>query len=244
MKIEPQLRKIDRLVFRGDAKRAGIPADQIRPLHPRWIETDKVARVLVDDLWFETEIDDAWIVAYRIVSQPRGLAVAEVRVFPRAGRTRPGEWIGILQGTRADNVPEGGITRRLLDQVRLDRSVWYGREVLRELAKARGRIKDATHPGRGQLYILHVLDRAGVRPGPPTPDRRTRRGRKRLPPEEYERVAREYTRLLLARKRKGSSFYKALAARLRVSVAQAQNRVVRARKYGFLQGTPLRIRAR
>lgn len=241
MKIEPKLQYVDRLAFRLDADRAGVPADQVRPLHRQWIEASKVVRVVVPDLWFETVLEGAWVVAYRIVAQPEGLAVGEIRVFPLKGRTRPGEWRGALLGTHAE-APAGGITTRLLRQVRLDQSVWYGRGVLRMLASRHGLIETAAHPGRGRMYVPHVLVRAGI-PTDRIPERRRRAGRKRLPHREYERTAREYTRLLLMKGRR-QRLYEALAERLGVSVAQAQNRVARARKYGFLQSTPLRPRAR
>jgi hypothetical protein len=148
---------------------------------------------------------------------------------------------GQLIGSRAE-VPEGGITARLLRQVRLDRSVWFGRDVLKALAKAHGRINVPSHADHGKVYVLHALDRAGVPPAP-VQERRRQVGRKRLSDVVYRRAAREYTRLLMRKKRTGP-LYEALALRLGVSVGQAQNRVARARHYGFLQGAPLSPRVR
>jgi hypothetical protein len=226
----------DRLTFRRDAERAGVAADDVRPLHRHWAEHGTVGRVRVDECWFESELDGGWAAAFRIVAQPGGLAVGELRLFPaddlwRQGRTPPGEWGGVLRGTRAQ-VPQGGLSARLLRRVRFDQREWY--PLLNRLTTQHGRLSDRAHPGHGRAYVPYVLARAGVRAHPrPVPKQK---GRPRLPERDYERIAREYKRLL-ARRRSGR-LYEELAAILGLTVTQARNRVARARQYGYLRGAP------
>ena len=94
-----------------DAERAGVSASKLRAVATSAVASGTLTRVSVDDFWFEAVLDDAWVVAYRIVSQPEGLVVGEIRIFPadersRDRRTRRGEWSGGLLGTRAE-APQG-----------------------------------------------------------------------------------------------------------------------------------------
>jgi len=235
--VQLRLEHTDRLVFRLDAERAGVPADEVKPLHRHWVEHSTVGHVRVDECWFETTLD-GWAVAVRIVAQPDGLAVGELRIFPaddlwRQRRTRPGEWGGVLRGTRAD-VPRGGLSARMLRRVRLDQKAWY--PLLNRLTQEHGRVSDRAHPAAGRAYVPFVLTRAGVRTRrmQPVPKQK---GRPRLPEKQYERIARTYKRLL-ARGR-GGRLYADLAKELGLTVTQARNRVARARRYGYLRDAPL-----
>ena len=240
----------DRLAFRDHAELAGVPTTEIKPLYTKWKKTDKVRRVTLDDFWFEMVLDDAWAVAYRIVAQPEGLAVSEVRVFPaeppwREGKTPPGEWSGVLRGTKASGVPRGGLTSRLLRQVRIDRSIWYCREILDAVMKNRGKVDRPGHPAHGRSFVAYALERSGVRTRRmrPTPKeaRGRPRGRPRLPAREYARLARAYQRCVL-RGERGRQLHEALASKLGLTVSQVRNRIARGREYGYLEGVPLRGR--
>lgn len=237
-----------RWVFRSAARRAGIPADQFRPLSKQMKAADTVGRVLLDDFWFEMVLNEEWAVAYRIVSQPTGLAVAEVRVFPneeqwRKGHTAPGEWSGGLLGTRAV-VPRGGLTSRVLRHVRLDRSVWYCSELVQQARKNWKRLDRPGEPKHGVSFAVRALVRGGLRTVRPTPVEARGRpsGRPRLAKQEYERLALECTELLL-RGRRGRPLYQELANRLGLSVSQVKNRLSRGRKYGYFPDLPTRGRS-
>jgi hypothetical protein len=82
---------------------------------PRRRSTTKlIAGALVRNVWIENELDQDWMVAYRLGRQGAGTIITEVRLFPReAGWRSPGEWSGQRRGTEAP-APEGGITARLL----------------------------------------------------------------------------------------------------------------------------------
>jgi hypothetical protein len=63
--------------------------------------------------WVEVE-EGEWTVAYRLVPSPAGPEIAELRVFPAAGREAPGLWSGDVA-----TVPSGGLTSAVLRLVRL-----------------------------------------------------------------------------------------------------------------------------
>ena len=245
----PRLERRDRLIFRRDAKHAGLTPAQVRPLLDHQKQANTVGRVLVDDFWFETVLNEQWAVAYRLVAQPEGLAVAEVRVFPnepawRASRTPPGEWSGVLRGTDA-TVPRGGLTARLLRQVRLDRSVWYCRELVEKMMQRLGKVDQPGHPAHGRSFVAYALHRGGVRSRTmqPTPHETQggARGRPRLPTRDYMRLATAYKKLLL-QGRRGKSLHQALASQLGLTVSRVTNRLARARKYGYLADVAMRGR--
>ena len=237
----------DRLVFRDHAEQAGVPLKEMKRLYAKWKKTNKVRRVTVDDFWFEMVLDDEWAVAYRIVAQPVGLAVGEVRVFPveqawREGKTPPGEWSGVLRGTKA-LVPRGGVTSRLLRQVRIDRNIWYCLKILKAVTKRRGTVDRPGQPGHGRAFVAYALERSGVRTQrmEPTPieARGRSRGRPRVPAKEYARLARAYQRLVLSGAR-GKQLHEALASKLGLTLSQVRNRIARGREYGFFGEVPLR----
>lgn len=63
--------------------------------------------------WVEIE-EGAWTVAYRLVAGPSGPVIAELRVFPTAGRTVAGEFSGDPVA-----VPAGGVNSEVMRIVRL-----------------------------------------------------------------------------------------------------------------------------
>jgi hypothetical protein len=63
--------------------------------------------------WFEVEADE-WTIAYRVVESGQTHEIAELRIFPTAGRTRPGEWTSDPAA-----VPARGLTATVLRQVQL-----------------------------------------------------------------------------------------------------------------------------
>ena len=173
-----------------------------------------------------------------------------MKVFPneeawRQGRTAPGEWSGVLQGTRSI-VPRGGLTARALRQVRLDRSVWYCRELVDKIAKRTGRLDRPGQPEHGRSFTAYALARGGIRTTvmePTPPEVRGRpSGRPRLVRREYERLARECRRLLLAG-RQGRSLYQELARRLNLTASQVKDRLSRGRRYGYFPDLPTRGRS-
>ena len=243
-----RLERRSRLAFRSAARQAGIPADKFRPLSKRTKMADTVGSVLVDDFWFETVLNEQWAVAYRIVAQSSGLAVAEVRVFPneeqwREGHTAPGEWSGGMLGTRAV-VPSGGLTSRVLRKVRLDRNVWYCRELVRKIGRNPG---GGNRPGQREhdvTFAAYALVRGGIRTIRSTPVSARGRpsGRPRLAQQEYERLGNECKELLL-RDLRGKRLYEKLANRLGLSVSQVKNRLSRGRRYGYFPQLPTRGRS-
>jgi hypothetical protein len=83
-----------------------------------------------EEFWIEAPIDPEWTVAYRVLPQGGRPVIAEVRIFPSvpelgAWRPHAGHWEPVqLERMREDlkveaKVPEGGVTARLLRDVRL-----------------------------------------------------------------------------------------------------------------------------
>lgn len=233
MKSPPEVRLVhrDTLVYRIEAELAGVAERDIRPLQ----RSARVGRVHVADIWVETDLDDCWRAAYRIAAQSRGLAIAEVRVFPKeAGRRQLGEWSGKHLGLRA-KVPGRGITSKLLRSVPVDRSVWYSRKALLELPQAMATVANSSVDVAGaRRFVEGSLSRVGVSSGDLTRSRQ--RGRKPLPDAEYRRIAREYTKI--AAGTAPGRLYDRLAKKLRLTVGQAINRVATARRLGLLATVP------
>ena len=240
-----KLERRARLAMNDEVVRANVSVAERKPVPTHWPAAGTIKLVVVDDFWFETILDDAWVAAYRIVSQPEGLVVGEIRIFPvddtwNNQRTRRGEWSGGLQGTRAE-APKGGVTARLLRRVRIDETIWEGRGVLEELTKIVGRMTVPGHRHQGRGFVPYALTRARITPPVAPPPRQQGRGRKRLPQKEYERLTKLYTQLWL-RGDRGRPLYEKLAKKLTLSESQARNRVSRARKYGLLQHLPAQRR--
>ncbi|MEO6026653.1 MAG: hypothetical protein ABIR79_07305 [Candidatus Binatia bacterium] len=86
--------------------------------------TAELADVIVDNIWEESPVDANWMTAARLVYEGYDLVIGELRVFPRdkvADDDRvedPREWSADLLGQYA-RVPHGGLSARLLRQVRL-----------------------------------------------------------------------------------------------------------------------------
>ena len=86
-------------------------------------------------VWAQINLGDSWRVAYRIIPQDDELVVGEIRVFPREGNwfkePAPGEWSAKVLG-RLAKVPPGGITARLLRQVKVGQHHEYANEFVKK----------------------------------------------------------------------------------------------------------------
>lgn len=126
------------------------------------------------------------------------------------------------------------------------RSVWYCRELVDKIAKRTGRLDRPGQPEHGRSFTAYALARGGIRTTvmePTPPEVRGRpSGRPRLVRREYERLARECRRLLLAG-RQGRSLYRELARRLNLTASQVKDRLSRGRRYGYFPDLPTRGRS-
>jgi hypothetical protein len=195
-----------------------IDPKAVQPLHLR--------QHLVPDGWLEAPLGDGWIAAYRLVLQDGHPVLGELRIFPddprqRNARKLPGRWRGELDGVTA-RVPRGGLSARLLRQVRPGFHVRHLTAFLDQLHRTR---PELFTPGRGLASI--GFTRPGQRTGP-------RRGRPSRPAIFYARLAAAY----VASIERGSLHpVRDLARRFRLQPSQARDAVHQARRRGFLTGS-------
>jgi hypothetical protein len=197
-----------------DAKRLGVTIEK------------RTVRVVprVADLWIEQRIGD-WVAAYRVVASHGRPWIGEVRVFPRESVGRPaGEWVaGTLAGVLA-KVPAGGVTAKILADVKPHRWRRGAEHVIRALYRERG-------PAR--MPTLHHF-------APYKPQRaRSTRGRKPLPIQFYLDVAREYD----AACRAGRPPAQSLMKKYHAPESRVRGWIHRARRGGFLEGPVLQGKA-
>jgi hypothetical protein len=98
-------------------------------------------RELLDrGVWVEAPIGDAWTASYRIVVQRGVPVVGELRIHPHDAYTRrhPGEWRAAFLQAAAE-APEGGLTARLLRNVRVGAHMKVMKQILERFA---GDLKD------------------------------------------------------------------------------------------------------
>ncbi|MEX2223016.1 MAG: hypothetical protein WEG40_14585 [Candidatus Rokuibacteriota bacterium] len=119
---------------------AGLSEPVRRRLHLRQLTKDdnpSLTEMAVQDIWVESPLSDDWLVAYRILSQHGAPVVGEVRVFPNEpDRRAAGRWSAeYLEGSRA-LVPAGGITRQVLDRIRLSTPLAEAGELLKKIRAA------------------------------------------------------------------------------------------------------------
>lgn len=87
-----------------------------------------------DFLWLEVP-DPIWTVAYRLIVQSQGIAVAEIRVYPTEPATEgdAGEW-----SREADRVPDGGLSGRRLREIGVSEHQRLASEVTAKFREAMG----------------------------------------------------------------------------------------------------------
>jgi hypothetical protein len=100
-----------------------IPKDRVHARHRLGSKALKIP----ENLWLEADIDETWMVAYRICQHAGSPVIGELRVFPREsdpdfpGEPDPfrkgGEWSATRLGLKA-TVPAGGISTRLVRKLR------------------------------------------------------------------------------------------------------------------------------
>jgi hypothetical protein len=179
--------------------------------------TDYAGMVRITDAWVEVPLRDGWVAAYRIVNDGGTPVVGEVRVFPdEPDRKNHGQWSGELLGVRA-KVPHGGITLRLLREVRL-------KKYLQQMAAGIERFRKQS--------ILAARDFGWGREKVAAPAKSApRRGRKGRSDEFYVRVAEEYAKASTVRRSRPIA---EIAKSHKVLPSQARDMVRLARKRGLL----------
>lgn len=178
--------------------------------------------------WVETPAGDGWTAAFRLVVKGQRVVVAEVRCFPsptteEAERVfatgRPiGQSAAEVVGAKA-TVPEGGLTRRRLQQVAFAAAERGARELLRHVAR---------EEGRSDLLLAEATSAL-------QPRRARGRRRQRSGEESRElklaRVAALYVGAHAAGNRMAT---KTVAAQLGVSTGRIRQQLVEARREGLL----------
>jgi hypothetical protein len=179
----------------------------------------------VADFWIEQRIG-AWVAAYRVVAAKGRPWIGEVRLFPAGdvGARPAGEWVtGTLTGVLA-KVPAGGVTAKILADVKPHRWRRVAEHIIRALYRERGTTRMPT--------LQHF--------SPYTPKRaRSSRGRKPLPAQFYADVAREYD----AACRAGRPPAQTLMKKYHAPESRVRGWIHRARRGGFLEGPVLQGKA-
>jgi hypothetical protein len=132
------------------------------------------------DFWIEAPVDDYWTVAFRLVSDEElHPVVGEIRIFPSEPKREPGRWSAEVHGVEA-NVPSGGITARLLRNVRFGVAEAKIRELMLWLEdKFAGMDNDPDILEQTSFLPAHSV-------------RRSTRGRKPQPDLFYAQLAYDY----------------------------------------------------
>jgi hypothetical protein len=172
-------------------------------------------------VWVEAPMRDGWIAAFRILPDPEGSpAVAELRVFPDHPRRAPGQWAPELPmvDTR-QHIPRGGLTSRLLREIKVPGAVLFTQRLMDEFAKGWA---DLGHDAMAELFEPHGLT-----------DEPRRRGRPPLSDLELARAARVYERAV-----KSGHPIERVSTELGVSEDTARKRIWTARDRGLLTDAP------
>ena len=179
----------------------------------------------VADFWIEQRIGD-WVAAYRVVASRGRPWIGEVRIFPAGDVVaRPeGEWVsGTLAGVLA-KVPAGGVTAKILADVKPHRWRRVAEHIIRALYRERGIVR--------MPMLQHFSPYAPKRT-------RSTRGRKVLPDEFYAQVALEYDEA----RRAGRPPAKSLMKKYHAPENRVRGWIHRARRGGFLEGPVLQGKA-
>jgi hypothetical protein len=184
-------------------------------------------------LWVETHVTPEWRAAYRLVPQKDGQPViAELRVFPseavpehvraeyEPGLRPPGEWSASVVGSRAI-VPAGGLTARLLRQVRMGQDSGYMQALMK-----------GTSLGQMAAEYGITLTRTPRPDNEQPPSGGPRRGRPPKPDLVYARLARDY----VAACERSTQPVLDLAARSKLPAQRVRDMLHTARNRGLLGG--------
>jgi hypothetical protein len=99
---------------RGPHRFVNVPEDLRKRANV--LARTEVDVIELEEWWYEVLLAEEWTAAYRVMQQGGFPVIAELRVFPRESDRMPGEWSGTYF-THA-SVPAGGITARLVKQLR------------------------------------------------------------------------------------------------------------------------------
>ena len=196
---------------------------------------DDIGAVEITERWEEFPLGDRWIAACRIRAQDGQPVVAELRVFP-SEPSRPvcgGRWSAEVRGDQAE-VPPGGLTARLLREVRI------GEHVRHFTKSLQGSLQTWRSPpiASGQPAPWGwPPERGGF--VPPAVRNIHRLGRKGRPDLFYAKLARQY----VTRLRSGSARpVKEIATAQSLPQERVRDMIHEARKRGLLtrfeQGRP------
>lgn len=178
------------------------------------IEAGKVAA----DHWFESTVDDAWVIAYRlIVSADRTPRIAELRVFPVEPRARRRRVAGTWSGDAAA-VPGIGITSAVVRAVKLSEPV--------------RRLFDVLGAESGLLDAAGLARSTRPEPASPAVDGGVRRGRKPHDDMFLATVAQQYVEAFKA----GLPPVQHVADAHGATVTRARGWIHQARERQFLLG--------
>ena len=220
-------------ILETHAKQLGLNTQPLAPTH-----TEKDIGLILDRSdWVEIPLE-RWMVAYRVVDQRGQPVIAELRIFPREKHKRPpGQWSGMFGGTV--HVPPGGLTARLLREVRRRKFRASLRELVAGWTAALKQHQDKwlTDPNLSRhLTPEEIEDVRQFRPekmvGEALPWMRSKepatskRGRKGRTDLELARIAAAYEHAYLTGRQ---SAIGAVAKQFKLSPSQARDAVHRAR---------------
>jgi len=141
----------------------------------------------------EVNVDSEWTAVYHLALQESRVVVAAFYLHPKnrslaVAFREPGTWDEAGKGLSA-TAPSGGLTARLLRQVRVGDHVQWGREVFRQMRPWRR----MTRRLRKEMAAILMSEQGGA-PAPSRPDHPAtpRRGRRPISADVLLRVAAPY----------------------------------------------------
>ena len=191
----------------------GLKKERLLPRKP------DVGAVEICEDWVETPLGDDWVVAVRILPQDGQPVVGELRVFPsEPGRpVYGGRWSAEVLGDKA-KVPRGGLTARLLREVRIGESLRFFTSGFRDRHKSWLELIGIWPQGR-RGYTL------------PSTRNVSRLGRRGKPDIFYANIAKDYVKRVIAGSR---SPVKEMAKARRFPPENMRDMVHEARRRGLL----------
>lgn len=238
-------RKIEQVPFRrGDAHWHGLDTT---PSKDRGI-----VYVAVENTWVEVPLKDKrpgrteeWVVAYRLVEQGGYPVVAELRLFPAeelfwkeaALERDPGQWSAEFLGQNA-KVPTGGITARMVREVKIGEHHRLANEFIRSLKEEHGGLLDLPaelEPFQRKLPGPTAVISSFEIKKPKNTRRKPHRqlGKGRRPDIIYAELAQQYVRLLEVGSKRPIV---ELAKQLGIDRSRVRDMIHAARKRGLLDG--------